>query len=157
MGQIDQSEQTEQMNINKLSESLQPGATSPQDRRDSLLFKPDVRSPKAKQPTGGGRKRRSEYAVPGSARAIYLEKNRKAASKCRNKQKHEQEQLVEKAREKERTNRMLKGEVHVLESELRAIKESVGQHANCQDPRIWAYLQMEANRLAARHLGNSSF
>ncbi|PVH91103.1 hypothetical protein DM02DRAFT_678242 [Periconia macrospinosa] len=42
-----------------------------------------------------GRKRKSENIEPGSARAIYLEKNHKAASKCRSKQRRQQEELVE--------------------------------------------------------------
>lgn len=100
--------------------------------------------------TGTTRRRRnSEYVEPGSARAIYLEKNRRAASKCRSKQKHEQEQLVERSRQYERRNRMLKAEVDLLQAEVRALKDLLGQHAHCPDQRIAQYLQMEASRLAS--------
>ncbi|KAF1937354.1 hypothetical protein EJ02DRAFT_469759 [Clathrospora elynae] len=96
-----------------------------------------------------GRRRRSEYAEPGSARAIYLEKNRKAASKCRSKQKMEQEALVEKAREADRRNRLLKQEVELLQGELRNLKELVGQHSDCADNRLQQWVQGEADRLAS--------
>lgn len=53
-----------------------------------------------------GRRRGSDSAEPGSARAVYLEKNRKAASKCRSKQKRQQEELIETARDVERRNKI---------------------------------------------------
>jgi cyclic AMP-dependent transcription factor ATF-2 len=117
-------------------------------RCDSLYPK-EEESPTTATPSST-RRRRSEYAEPGSARAIYLEKNRKAASKCRNKQKMEQEVLVERAREAERKNRIMKAELHLLQSELRDLKELAGQHANCPDQRIALYLQKQANRLASQ-------
>ncbi|KAH6629487.1 hypothetical protein C7974DRAFT_187653 [Boeremia exigua] len=95
-----------------------------------------------------GRRRGSEYAEPGSARAVYLEKNRKAASKCRGKQKRQQEELVERAREVERRNKVLKVEVEMLRSGLRDLMDLVGQHANCPDSRLKTYVQREADRLA---------
>lgn len=95
-----------------------------------------------------GRRRGSEYAEPGSARAVYLEKNRKAASKCRTKQKRQQEDLIETAREVERRNRILKAEVEILKSGMRDLMEVVGQHSNCPDARLKLYVQREADRLA---------
>ncbi|KAF1838891.1 hypothetical protein BDW02DRAFT_575917 [Decorospora gaudefroyi] len=121
---------------------------SPKRRRDSLYPKQEEASSERTQ-ASAGRRRQSEYAAPGSARAIYLEKNRKAASKCRSKQKMEQEVLVERAREEERRNRLLKAEVELLQAELRNIKEVVGQHANCPDSRMTRYMQGEADRLAS--------
>ena len=95
-----------------------------------------------------GRRRGSEYAEPGSARAVYLEKNRKAASKCRSKQKRQQEELVETARDVERRNRILKAEVEVLKSGMQDLMQLVGQHTECPDTRLRLYLQREADRLA---------
>ncbi|USP74000.1 hypothetical protein yc1106_01274 [Curvularia clavata] len=69
------------------------------------------------------RRRNTEYVEPGSARAIYLEKNRRAASKCRSKQKHEQELLVERSRLFERKNRLLKADRDLLQAEVRALKD----------------------------------
>jgi len=118
-------------------------------RHDSLYPKDEEASPNTTA-TPSTKRRRSEYAEPGSARAIYLEKNRKAASKCRSKQKMEQEALVERARDSERSNRILKAEVHMLQTELRELKEYAGRHANCRDPRIAIYLQRLADRLASQ-------
>lgn len=118
-------------------------------RCDSLYPKEEEVSPTTTA-IASTKRRRSEYAEPGSARAIYLEKNRKAASKCRSKQKMEQETLVERAREVERSNRMMKAEVHMLQTELRGLKEYAGRHANCRDPRIAIYLQRLADRLASQ-------
>lgn len=95
-----------------------------------------------------GRRHGSEYAEPGSARAIYLEKNRKAASKCRSKQKRQQEELVETARHVERQNKILKAEVDMLKTDMRGLMELVGQHSECPDTRLRLYVQREADRLA---------
>lgn len=109
----------------------------------------DIESHSSTLPQGQvGRRRGSEYAEPGSARAIYLEKNRKAASKCRSKQKRQQEELVEAARDVERRNKKLKAEVESLKSGMRDLMELVGQHTNCPDARLKLYLQREADRLA---------
>ncbi|KAK7178781.1 hypothetical protein DPSP01_013547 [Paraphaeosphaeria sporulosa] len=100
------------------------------------------------------RRRSSDKAEPGSARAVYLEKNRHAASKCRTKQKRQQEDLVETARDAERKNKVLKSEVELLKSDLRGLMELVGQHHECPDGRLRTYLQLEADRLSQR--GNRS-
>ena len=116
------------------------GSNNSQTRNDS-------QSPTAKQPSIG-RRRRSECAEAGSARAIYLEKNRQAASKCRNKQKRQQEELVEEARDIERRNKLLKVEVDMLRGGIRELMNVVAQHADCPDSRLQLYVQREADRLA---------
>jgi cyclic AMP-dependent transcription factor ATF-2 len=95
-----------------------------------------------------GRRRRTESVVTGSARAVYLEKNRKAASKCRSKQKRQQEELVQIAREVERRNRLLKAEVEMLRGGMRELMDIVSQHSDCPDNRLKLYVQREADRLA---------
>jgi hypothetical protein len=117
-------------------------------RRDSLQTALEDPSPTTSQ-SSSARRRRSEYAEPGSARAVYLEKNRKAASKCRSKQKREQEELVETARDVERRNRALKAEVDFLRGGLRELMEIVAQHSTCPDTRLRTYVQREADRLAS--------
>jgi hypothetical protein len=118
--------------------------------------KNDSRSPKAKLPSGG-RRRKSESVEIGSARAIYLEKNRKAASKCRNKQKRQQEDLVEEAREVERRNRLLKAEVDMLRAGMRQLMDHVAHHTECPDSRLQMYVQREADRLATGGLRQYSY
>ncbi|KAF3052330.1 hypothetical protein E8E11_009598 [Didymella keratinophila] len=121
---------------------------STKGRCDSLQSNFGSQSPTMPQ-SQVGRRRGSEYAEPGSARAIYLEKNRKAASKCRSKQKRQQEELVETARHVERQNQILKAEVDMLKSDMRGLMELVGQHSECPDTRLRRYVQREADRLVS--------
>lgn len=138
--------------------SLYPPGDETPSRRPSTATNTTTTPTTTTTTMGSTRRRRnSEYVEPGSARAIYLEKNRRAASKCRSKQKHEQEQLVERSRQYERKNRMLKAEVDMLQAEVRALKDLLGQHAHCPDQRIAQYLQMEASRLASSRDYRASF
>ena len=120
---------------------------STKSRCDSLQSNSESYSPTTPQ-TQLGRRRRSEYAEPGSARAIYLEKNRKAARKCRSKQKRQQEELVETAREVKRQNKILKAEVEILRNSMRDLMELVGQHSDCPDACLKLYLRCKADWLA---------
>jgi cyclic AMP-dependent transcription factor ATF-2 len=124
---------TDLLSSKRRCNSLQPnfGAHSP------MISQPQV-----------GRRRGSEYAEPGSARAVYLEKNRKAASKCRSKQKRQQEELVKTARDVERRNKILKAEVAILKSGMQDLMQLIGHHTKCPDTRLRLYLQREADRLA---------
>lgn len=117
-------------------------------RRDSSQAKLGGLSP-ATTHSSSGRRRWSEQVEPGSARAIYLEKNRKAANKCRNKQKMQQDDLVETARAMERRNKLLKAEVEMLKGGVVELMEIVGQHTECADGRLGTYIQREADRLAS--------
>jgi hypothetical protein len=119
---------------------LHQGSNSSQTSHDSY-------SPTYGQ-RGAGRKRKSECLEPGSARATYLEKNRKAASKCRNKQKRQQEDLVEETRIAETKNKLLKAEVEMLRGDMRELMQIVDLHSNCTDSRLKCYVQREADRLA---------
>lgn len=101
-------------------------------------------------PRGRGRRRTSDQTESGSARAVYLEKNRQAASKCRAKQKRQHDDLIETVREVERKNKVLKWEVKFLESDLRNLMKIVGKHNECLDGRLRMYVQREANRLSLR-------
>jgi hypothetical protein len=125
------------------------GLRSPKRHCDSLQSSSKAHSPTRSQ-AQVGRRRGPEYAKPGSARAVYLEKNRKAASKCRSKQKQQQEDLVETARDVGRRNKILKAEVAILKSGMQDLMQLVGQHTKCPDTRLRLYLQREADRLAAR-------
>jgi hypothetical protein len=124
--------------------NMERGTPVEQHRRGSICSQADS------VPCPTGRRRTSEKAEVGSARAVYLEKNRHAASKCRTKQKRQQEDLVELAREVERKNKVLKSEVEFLKSDLRGLMELVGKHTECPDGRLRRYLQLEADRLSIR-------
>lgn len=136
------------------SSADQNNPMSTKGRCDSLQSTFGSQSPTMSQ-TQAGRRRGSEYAEPGSARAIYLEKNRKAASKCRSKQKRQQEELVETARAVERQNKILKAEVDLLKNDMRGLMELVAQHSECPDTRLQTYVQREADRLATGCVRNA--
>ncbi|KAF2844001.1 hypothetical protein T440DRAFT_512415 [Plenodomus tracheiphilus IPT5] len=95
-----------------------------------------------------GRRRGSECAEPGSARAVYLEKNRKDARKRRSKQKRQQEELVETARDAQRRNKVLNAEVQLLKSDTHDLMQIAGQHTRCPDIQLKLYLQCAADQLA---------
>lgn len=76
-------------------------------------------------------------------------KNRNAARKCRNKQKKEQDELVEKVRDVEQTNKLLKTKVAILEKDLGDLMEIVGQHRYCLDNKLSMYVQREAHRASS--------
>jgi cyclic AMP-dependent transcription factor ATF-2 len=118
-------------------------------RKDSL-------SPKSTS-SPGGRKRGSEDTEVAPARALYLEKNRAAASKCRNKQRRQQEELVEEAREVERRNRVLKAEADMLRGGIRELMHVAAQHNDCPDTRIKLYLQRKADWIATGGLSRMEY
>jgi hypothetical protein len=103
---------------------------------------------------GPSKRRKSMPVEPGSERATYLEKNRQAASKCRTKQRRQQEQLIINAREVERMNKILHHEVDRLKAEMRSLMGYVAMHNDCPDQRLRMYIQREADKIAA---GVSSF
>jgi hypothetical protein len=126
---------------------------APKRRCDSLHSNFAAHSPTMPQAQAQvGRRRGSERAESGLARAIHLEKNRKAASKCRSKQKRQQEELVETARDMGRRNKILNVEVELLNGEMQDLMQLLAQHTECPDARLKQYLQREADRIATgRH------
>jgi hypothetical protein len=127
---------------------------SPERHRDS--FEPSyVALPPATPQAQMRRKRCLRSAEPATARATYLERNRKAAKKCRSKQRRQQEELVETARAMERQNKALKAEVESLQVRVLGLMQLIGQHADClltclkinprlQEPRLAPGNQREA-------------
>ncbi|KAF2108832.1 hypothetical protein BDV96DRAFT_455819, partial [Lophiotrema nucula] len=99
-------------------------------------------------PSTARRRKSSLSNDSASARERYLEKNRRAATKCRSKQKKQQEELVENARDAERKNKILRAEVAILKEDMRELMQVVGEHSHCTDNRLRMYVQREADRLA---------
>ena len=95
----------------------------------------------------GHKIRKSELHDPDSRRAKYLEKNRLAASKCRNKQKKRVEELMETAKEAESKNKVLKAEIASLKADMLSLIEDIAKHSTCQDERLRRYVEREADRL----------
>jgi hypothetical protein len=121
-------------------------SSSSNHRCDSLHSDTKSHFPKAK----AGRRRGSKYVEPGSTRAVYLEKNRKAARKCRSKQKRQQDELAETARDVKRRNKILKAKTEILESEMRNLMEVFSQHTECPDARLKLYLHRKVDSLVCQ-------
>ncbi|KAF2736698.1 hypothetical protein EJ04DRAFT_575120 [Polyplosphaeria fusca] len=96
---------------------------------------------------GPNRKRKCEAIDSNATREEYREKNRRAASRCRSKQKREQERLVETARDVERRNKMLKSEVAMLQGDMGSLMQMAGTHNRCAGRRLSTYMQREADSL----------
>ncbi|KAK7533485.1 hypothetical protein IWX49DRAFT_314262 [Phyllosticta citricarpa] len=85
-----------------------------------------------------------------SKREQFLERNRKAAHKCRQKKKDWEVSLDESYRGMAAQHRMLQAEVDVLNSQVFALKNLVFQHSNCQFPPINSFIEAEASKVCAR-------
>ncbi|KAK8209546.1 hypothetical protein IWZ01DRAFT_406891, partial [Phyllosticta capitalensis] len=98
-------------------------------KRASGAAKPKANSPK-RQP----RKASVDESDPEESqkRQSFLERNRKAAYKCREKKKEWVTNLEEQCRDLEATNRMYQVELGFLRSEAFDLKNKVFQHSNCQ-------------------------
>ena len=101
--------------------------------------------------------KKSELGDPDSKRAKYLEKNRLAASKCRNKQKKRVEELMGTAKEAESKNKVLKAEIASLKADMLSLIEDIAKHSTCQDERLRRYVEREADRLVGYGKGDCEY
>jgi len=85
-----------------------------------------------------------------STRDRFLERNRIAASKCRQKKKVWVHDLEGSKQELENYNNSLHLEHNALISELTGIKNMLMSHANCHDPNIDQWLDNEARRFVQK-------
>uniref|UniRef100_A0A3Q0QSX9 Cyclic AMP-dependent transcription factor ATF-7 n=1 Tax=Amphilophus citrinellus TaxID=61819 RepID=A0A3Q0QSX9_AMPCI len=100
-----------------------------------LLQQPDAPSPaqpqvSPAQPTGG-RRRRTADDDPDERRQRFLERNRAAASRCRQKRKLWVSSLEKKAEELSTLNVSLSNEVSLLRNEVAHLKQLLLAHKDC--------------------------
>ncbi|KAI5629362.1 cyclic AMP-responsive element-binding protein 5-like isoform X1, partial [Silurus asotus] len=81
--------------------------------------------------TSGGKRRRTADADPDDRRRKFLERNRAAASRCRQKRKIWVTSLEKKAEELTHTNLQLQNEVTLLKSEVIQLKQLLLAHTDC--------------------------
>lgn len=74
-------------------------------------------------------------------RQKFLERNRQAASKCRQKKKQWIEELEQKAEEATKRNEQLRASVSTLKDELIELKSLLLAHRNCECESIQQYIQ----------------
>ncbi|KAF7654273.1 hypothetical protein LDENG_00071700 [Lucifuga dentata] len=100
-----------------------------------LVQQPDAPSPaqpqvSPAQPTGG-RRRRTADDDPDERRQRFLERNRAAASRCRQKRKQWVSSLERKAEELSNLNVSLSNEVSLLRNEVAHLKQLLLAHKDC--------------------------
>ncbi|XP_045071115.1 cyclic AMP-responsive element-binding protein 5-like [Coregonus clupeaformis] len=82
-------------------------------------------------PPSGGRRRRTVDEDPDERRRKFLERNRAAATRCRQKRKVWVVSLEKKAEELTQTNMQLLNEVTVLKNEVTQLKQLLLTHKDC--------------------------
>ncbi|XP_053732955.1 cyclic AMP-dependent transcription factor ATF-2 [Synchiropus splendidus] len=105
--------------------SLQQPATSTTETPASPV--PPVQNP----PSTGGRRRRTTSEDPDEKRRKFLERNRAAASRCRQKRKVWVQSLEKKAEDLNSVNGQLQSEVALLRNEVAQLKQLLLAHKDC--------------------------
>nr|XP_057938344.1 cyclic AMP-dependent transcription factor ATF-2 isoform X1 [Doryrhamphus excisus]XP_057938346.1 cyclic AMP-dependent transcription factor ATF-2 isoform X1 [Doryrhamphus excisus]XP_057938347.1 cyclic AMP-dependent transcription factor ATF-2 isoform X1 [Doryrhamphus excisus] len=105
--------------------SLQQPATSTTETPASPV--PPAQNP----PSTGGRRRRTTSEDPDEKRRKFLERNRAAASRCRQKRKVWVQSLEKKADDLNSVNGQLQSEVTLLRNEVAQLKQLLLAHKDC--------------------------
>ncbi|XP_029112457.1 cyclic AMP-dependent transcription factor ATF-2-like isoform X4 [Scleropages formosus] len=106
-------------------ESLQQPATSTTETAASPP------PPARRTPSTGGRRRRATNEDPDEKRRKFLERNRAAASRCRQKRKVWVQALEKKAEDLDSLNSLLQSEVTQLRTEVAQLKQLLVAHKDC--------------------------
>ncbi|NWU32865.1 ATF7 factor, partial [Hylia prasina] len=112
--------------------------TARPEQSQILVQHPDAPSPAQPQvspaqptPSTGGRRRRAADEDPDERRQRFLERNRAAASRCRQKRKLWVSSLEKKAEELTSQNIQLSNEVTLLRNEVAQLKQLLLAHKDC--------------------------
>ncbi|XP_041663719.1 cyclic AMP-dependent transcription factor ATF-2 isoform X2 [Cheilinus undulatus] len=105
--------------------SLQQPATSTTETPASPV------PPPPNPPSTGGRRRRTTSEDPDEKRRKFLERNRAAASRCRQKRKVWVQSLEKKAEDLSSMNGQLQNEVTLLRNEVAQLKQLLLAHKDC--------------------------
>ncbi|KAM0328540.1 hypothetical protein ACHAQA_004947 [Verticillium albo-atrum] len=81
-------------------------------------------------------------------RDVFLQRNRMAASKCRQKKKEWMSDLQETKQDLENQHMQLLTEYNMLVGEVTSLKDQLMSHATCNDRNIDLWLEAEARRFA---------
>ncbi|XP_074000882.1 cyclic AMP-dependent transcription factor ATF-2 isoform X2 [Numenius arquata] len=106
-------------------QSLQQPATSTTETPASPA------QPTPQTPNTGGRRRRAANEDPDEKRRKFLERNRAAASRCRQKRKVWVQSLEKKAEDLSSLNGQLQNEVTLLRNEVAQLKQLLLAHKDC--------------------------
>ncbi|XP_055006489.1 cyclic AMP-dependent transcription factor ATF-2 isoform X2 [Boleophthalmus pectinirostris] len=115
-----------------LATSEEPSAHSLQQPATSTTETPASPAPPAPTPPStGGRRRRTTSEDPDEKRRKFLERNRAAASRCRQKRKVWVQSLEKKAEDLSSMNGQLQNEVTLLRNEVAQLKQLLLAHKDC--------------------------
>ncbi|KAJ0005645.1 hypothetical protein NQD34_015539 [Periophthalmus magnuspinnatus] len=115
-----------------LATSEEPSAHSLQQPATSTTETPASPAPLAPNPPStGGRRRRTTSEDPDEKRRKFLERNRAAASRCRQKRKVWVQSLEKKAEDLSSMNGQLQNEVTLLRNEVAQLKQLLLAHKDC--------------------------
>uniref|UniRef100_K7FC33 Cyclic AMP-dependent transcription factor ATF-7 n=1 Tax=Pelodiscus sinensis TaxID=13735 RepID=K7FC33_PELSI len=139
--------------------------TSRPEQGQILLQHPDAPSPAQPQvspaqptPSTGGRRRRTLDEDPDERRQRFLERNRAAASRCRQKRKLWVSSLEKKAEELTTQNIQLSNEVTLLRNEVAQLKQLLLAHKDCPvtalQKKTQGYLETESPKESAEPAGS---
>ncbi|XP_036401159.1 cyclic AMP-dependent transcription factor ATF-2 [Megalops cyprinoides] len=110
----------------------QPEEPCPQQPATSTTETPASPAPPARHnPSTGGRRRRAASEDPDEKRRKFLERNRAAASRCRQKRKVWVQSLEKKAEDLSSVNGQLQNEVTLLRNEVAQLKQLLLAHKDC--------------------------
>jgi hypothetical protein len=85
-------------------------------------------------------------------RAKFLERNRLAASKCRQKKKEHTQQLEVRFKEQSEKNAHLHKEIHELKSQALNLKNELLKHAQCNDEAIKLHLSHMVSKITENNV-----
>lgn len=120
--------------------SVPPGLAPPEDSSAHSLQQPATSTtetpaspaaPAPNPPSTGGRRRRTTSEDPDEKRRKFLERNRAAASRCRQKRKVWVQSLEKKAEDLSSMNGQLQNEVTLLRNEVAQLKQLLLAHKDC--------------------------
>jgi len=113
------------------------GGNAGKSQRDSSAEKPTKKTKKPRKSTG--RKLTPEQEL--ERREIHLKRNREAAHRCRNKKKHENEEIARKVEVLDADNSRKSFQVAKLKREIEALKALLLPHyRECNDEQLVTYM-----------------
>ncbi|KAI9009309.1 hypothetical protein CLU79DRAFT_775089 [Phycomyces nitens] len=105
------------------------------------------------EPDNGRRKKRKhseDDSMPTEVRKKFLERNRQAASKCRQKKKAWMVELENAYVEREKENRELLAQISKLRNHTLYLRDQLLAHSNCECTVVKNYLQRTAQQILDR-------